>query len=143
MSDNNESLYQKIDNFFEVADELIDFENKTLPEIIKQVVKHTYKAKIYHSLVKKDIDHLLVDIENIYGKKYKYLVETSKRSLDVKSMQYYVNCDDDVVKLRKMYEGLCYYQNRIQAIIDTLDKFSWQINNLTKILIEKMDTFTI
>lgn len=143
MKRDKENIYKVLDLLFDESDDLIDFENKPMSVIIKDITKMSFKVRKYKALVERDINMLFANIENMYGKKYVNTLESSKRALTSKDLIYYVNGDDTVFELRKSYDHLIYYKNRLDGIITSIDQFSYQLNNLTRLVIDKLDDYTL
>lgn len=137
------TIYHTLDEIFEKADDLIEFDNKRIVDIIKDVTKMAFTMRKYKALVEKEQNNLLATIENVYGKKYKHLLENSKRAITSKDLIYFLNGDDTILTLRNVYDKIVYYKTRIDGIISSLDQFAYQINNITRLVLDKQDNYTL
>lgn len=137
------TIYHTLDELFNNVDNLIEFDNKRIVDIIKDVTKMSFTMRKYKALVEKEQNNLLATIENIYGKKYKYLLENSKRAVTSKDLVYFINGDDTILTLRNAYDKIVYYKTRIDGVISSLDQFAYQINNITRLVLDKQDSYTL
>jgi len=127
-----ELLIEEHQDFFNMEGKKLEYICKTLPLLVRKFKQASYELKTYTDSLKL----IKENTESFFWKKY---TENSRRQLDKKDLQMYIQQEPEWITISECLLEIEHIKYKIQAILDALDVAHWQMNNITKIRIASLE----
>jgi hypothetical protein len=79
------------------------------------------------------LEHLNIKRKYLFSKKYKEFVEKNSKLLKIKDIEYFINCDTEIMEMDMLINIVSNIRNRYLGIMKGLENKAFQLNNITKL----------
>lgn len=137
-------VFDSIDDAVNAINEAFDnIETKPVGDVIRRYMSlyHSLsklKAKLYYVSDK-------IDAEYEYNKNvaFKAFVDKNNKALPGRDIMAVVEASSELKEIRDAKLEVSYYKTLLDSTLKSMEACNWQLNNLTKLIINQLETYHI
>jgi ribosomal protein S6 len=123
----------------EECKDFFNFENKNLEYLCKKLPYYVFQFKSIQGEIKTIEGFLEFEKDKIEGTLFVKYTEKNQRVLGPKEIGMYIKQDPDYVTIMEFILEISQIKYTIIGILDALETYHWQLNNIVKIRVASLE----